>query len=94
MMQSEARITTERASRYLQQLCKHFAHKLPTSHTQQEGRIEFGIGVCALQAEPEALILTADAPDAASLERLEDVIARHLERFAFRDKPEIRWVRQ
>lgn len=94
MMQSEARVTTERASRYLQQLCKHFAHRLPTSHTPQEGRIEFGVGVCALQAEPETLILTADAPDAASLDRLEDVVARHLERFAFRDKPEIRWVRQ
>ena len=94
MMQSEARIATERASRYLQQLCKHFAHKLPTSHTPQEGRIEFGMGVCALQAEPETLVLTADAPDAESLDRLEDVVARHLERFAFRDKPEIRWVRQ
>jgi len=94
MMQSEARIATERASRYLQQLCKHFAHKLPTSHTPQEGRIEFGMGVCALQAEPETLVLTADAPDAESLDRLEGVVARHLERFAFRDKPEIRWVRQ
>ncbi|MEJ2120146.1 MAG: DUF2218 domain-containing protein [Alphaproteobacteria bacterium] len=94
MMQSEARVTTERASRYLQQLCKHFAHKLPTSHTPQEGRIEFGVGVCALQAEPETLVLTADAPDAESLDRLEGVVARHLERFAFRDKPEIRWVRQ
>ena len=94
MMQSEARVATERASRYLQQLCKHFAHKLPTSHTPQEGRIEFGVGVCALQAEPETLILTADAPDAESLDRLEGVVARHLERFAFRDKPEIRWVRQ
>jgi hypothetical protein len=94
MMRSEARVTTERASRYLQQLCKHFAHKLPTSHTPREGRIEFGVGVCALSAEPETLVLTADAPDAESLDRLEDVVARHLERFAFRDKPEIHWVRQ
>jgi len=94
MMRSEARVSTERASRYLQQLCKHFAHKLPTSHTPQEGRIEFSVGVCSLAAEPETLVLTADAPDTASLDRLEDVVARHLERFAFRDKPEIRWVRQ
>lgn len=94
MMHSEARVATERASRYLQQLCKHFAHKLPTSQTPQEGRIEFSVGVCALRAEPATLVLTADAPDAASLERLEDVVARHLERFAFRDKPEICWVRQ
>lgn len=93
MLRSEARVATARTSRYLQQLCKHFAHKLPTSHTAEAGRIEFSIGVCTLAAGPETLILTAESPDAPSLDRLEDVIARHLERFAFRDKPEVRWVR-
>jgi hypothetical protein len=93
MMRSQARVTTDRASRYLQQLCKHFAHKLPTSHTAEAGRIEFGVGVCTLAAELETLVMTAESPDAASLDRLEDVIARHLVRFAFREPPEITWVR-
>ena len=33
MNHSVARVETERASIYLQQLCKHFAHKLPVSFT-------------------------------------------------------------
>jgi uncharacterized protein len=90
---SEARIDTSRASRYLGQLCKHFAHKIPVTHTAEEGRIEFPFGVCLLDAQPELLILRAEASDAQALAQVEDVVARHLERFAFRDKPEIRWNR-
>jgi hypothetical protein len=33
------------------------------------------------------------ASDEAALAKLEDVVARHLERFAFREKPEVRWTR-
>ncbi len=34
MTQSTANIQTEYASRYLQQLCKHFAHKTPAEFTK------------------------------------------------------------
>jgi hypothetical protein len=90
---SEASIETARASRYLGQLCKHFAHRIPVTHTAEQGRVEFPFGVCLLEAEPERLILRAEASDAQALAQVEDVVARHLERFAFRDKPEIRWSR-
>jgi hypothetical protein len=90
---SEARVDTVRASRYLGQLCKHFAHKIPVMHTAEQGRIEFPFGVCLLEAEPERLILRAEANDAQALAQVQDVVARHLERFAFRDKPEIHWNR-
>ena len=50
---SQARIATPLASRYLQQLCKHFAHKLPVEFDPQRGRIEFSIGLCRLEASPE-----------------------------------------
>ena len=90
---SEARVDTARASRYLGQLCKHFAHRIPVSHTTEQGRVEFPFGVCLLEAEPERLILRAEASDTQALAQVEDVVARHLERFAFRDKPEIRWHR-
>jgi hypothetical protein len=33
------------------------------------------------------------AKDGEALGQLETVVARHLERFAFRDKPEIAWTR-
>jgi hypothetical protein len=90
---SEARVDTARASRYLGQLCKHFAHRIPVTHTAEQGRVEFPFGICLLEAGPERLILRAQASDAEALAQVEDVVARHLERFAFRDKPEICWYR-
>jgi hypothetical protein len=93
MIQSEARVSTTRASRYLGQLCKHFEHRIPATYTADHGRLEFTAGVCHLDAADDVLVLRAEAADEAKLHQLEDVVARHLERFAFRDKPEIRWTR-
>jgi hypothetical protein len=93
MVRSEARVATTRASRYLGQLCKHFEHRIPATYTRDHGRLEFASGVCHLDATDDVLVLRAEAPDEAQLGQLEGVVARHLERFAFRDKPEIRWTR-
>jgi hypothetical protein len=35
----------------------------------------------------------AEASDTPSLGQVEEVVGSHLERFAFRDKPEICWTR-
>jgi uncharacterized protein len=80
--------------RYLAQLCKHFQHKLPVTLDESHGRIEFPAGVCELDAAGDAgtLILHVAAGDAPALATLEEVVARHLERFAFREKPEVRWT--
>ncbi|GGD89065.1 hypothetical protein GCM10011390_04770 [Aureimonas endophytica] len=91
LVRREARITTAHASRYLQQLCKHFAHKRPVSFDERAGRIEFTIGDCRLAADDEALTLRLEAPDEAQLEQLQDVVIRHLERFAFRESLAVRW---
>lgn len=88
---STAAIPTEHASRYLQQLCKHFAHKLPVSFDPAAGSIGFDIGECRLQAEGGTLRLEAEAPDEARLARLKEVIASHLLRFAFREELTIDW---
>ena len=93
MVISEARVATAMSVRYMTQLCKHFEHKLPVSYDKEKGRIEFELGVCSMAASPDLLILRADAADEEKLGRLENVVVRHLERFAFRDKPEIRWTR-
>ena len=90
---SEARVTTDVAPRYLTQLCKHFQHKLPVTLADDHGTIAFSGGTCALQATDGILVMQVTADDEAALATLEDVVARHLVRFAFRDPPEIRWTR-
>jgi uncharacterized protein len=91
---SEARVITPASSRYLQQLCKHFAHKLTVSHDERHGRIEFSAGVCELNADGAGLTMKVSASEDTALPVLEDVVERHLKRFAFREALEIRWSRQ
>lgn len=93
MLISEARVATSMAQRYMTQLCKHFEHRLPARCSAAKGSIEFASGVCRMAVEPDLLILRAEAKDEELLGQLETVVARHLERFAFRDKPEIAWSR-
>jgi hypothetical protein len=88
---STAEVVTPQASRYLQQLCKHFDHKLPVTFDAQSGRIAFSVGVCELAAAEGGLRLACTAADAEQLARLEQVVARHLVRIAFREEMRIAW---
>jgi hypothetical protein len=90
-MNASAEIPTSHASRYLQQLCKHFAHKRPVTFDPRDGAIHFDIGDCKLHAEDETLRLDVESPDTEQLDRLKDVVERHLVRFAFREELSITW---
>ena len=91
---SQARVQTPKARNYLIQLCKHFAHKIPASFADNKGRIEFEGGACELNADDEsALVLAVSAGSADKLATLEDVIDRHLKRFAFKEELSVQWVR-
>jgi hypothetical protein len=87
----ETHLPTEHAGRYLIQLCKHFAHKIPASYEDGEGQISFEGGVCRLSADPKTLIMAVEATDDESATRLAGVMARHLERFAFREELSFDW---
>jgi hypothetical protein len=88
---STAEIATPQAARYLTQVCKHFQHKLPVTLGDGAGHITFTIGGCRLRAEKETLVLSVEAPDDARLLQLQDVVGRHLLRFAFREDMQIVW---
>lgn len=91
MPTSEARVATGSPARYLGQLCKHFAHRIPVTQEGDTGSIAFDMGTCRLAVDGEALVLRIEAADADGLAQTQDVVARHLLRFAFRDPPSIVW---
>jgi hypothetical protein len=91
-MELVARVATAHAARYLSQLCKHFGHKVPATLGEGVGRVQFPAGVLDGAAEPDVLVLRVTAADPAEVERLCGVVARHLERFAFREAPSIQWA--
>ncbi|SHI76789.1 hypothetical protein SAMN05444000_1039 [Shimia gijangensis] len=83
---------TEHASRYLQQLCKHWSHKAETDFTPESGTITFASGnLLKLGASAVQLTLDVTVPDAEDLEHFKGVVDAHLLRFAFREDLEIVW---
>lgn len=90
---AHARVPTAKARTYMIQLCKHFGHRIPVTHDDAHGRIEFPIGVCKADVDGGALHLTAITDDEAQLPHLQNVIARHLVRFAFKEELAIDWKR-
>jgi hypothetical protein len=93
MSASTADVRTEWGSRYLGQLCAHFSHNKELAVTLREtsGVIRFPAGDCVLHATADKLHLELECRDQPSLERLQEVIDKHLKRFAFREPPEIEW---
>jgi hypothetical protein len=89
---SVAHVPTGKARRYLSQLVRHFGHRLPTRLAGAEGQIAFDLGRCELEARPELLVVAVSAADASALTRIEDVVARHLQRFAFREPLQVAWT--
>ena len=110
MPTAEAYVETERASRYLVQLCRHFSHlrrhesrldqhegqarpevKAHVDWSETHGIVSFGWGHCTIQAKPGALALRAEAPDEEHLQRVQDLVAEHIERFGRRDHLKANW---
>ncbi|MGA0562979.1 DUF2218 domain-containing protein [Ancylobacter sp. VNQ12] len=88
MVTTEAHVPTSHGSRYLQQLCKHWAHKLEVAFTPEHGKVKLPDGAVAdMRAAADALEVRLTAPDTEILERMKGVVARHLDRFAFREAP-------
>ncbi|NQD92630.1 DUF2218 domain-containing protein [Pseudomonas sp. CrR25] len=86
-----AHVPTATPARYIGRLCKHFAHKIPVSFDQQQGRIEFAFGLALLAAEHDGLRLSVHAPDQEQMVRLQQVVASHFERFAWQEALTLDW---
>jgi hypothetical protein len=100
---SVAQVPTQSGSKYLQQLCKHWAHNLTVEFTPERGTVVFprdargaewpGDGLVTMVAHPETLECRIDASIEGQLTGLKGALARHLDRFAFREAPlTFEWV--
>lgn len=87
MAQETARVPTGNGSRYVQQLCKHWSHKLDVGLDGDNGTVRFPDAVATMRAGPDALTVTVEAETEENVERIKGVVARHLDRFAFREAP-------
>ncbi|MEJ8572159.1 DUF2218 domain-containing protein [Microbaculum marinum] len=95
MIVSRSNVRTDHASKYLMQLSKHWKHRFPEL-TFDAGHAEIPLpaGPCTLEAGDGVLEMTLETETAEGAERMENVVADHLKRFAFREQLDIEWTRQ
>lgn len=85
MFVTTARYPTPHAQKYIAQLCKHFAHKVPADWDETQGRAELPSGLMQLRAEAEALVVQITAEDAKAMIEARFVVDSHLVTFAHRE---------
>ncbi|WP_136440692.1 DUF2218 domain-containing protein [Pacificoceanicola onchidii] len=90
-MRAFAIFQTDQANRHLTTLCHHFGRKVEARCDAGRAQIVFAFGQCDLAATDQQLELSAQAEDKARLDVVVDVVTRHLERFAFRENPQLDW---
>ena len=83
----EGRVATASGSKYVQQLCKHWAHKLDVTVDGDTGVVRFPNAVATMTGEADILRIDLTADSAETAEQMKNVIERHLDRFAFREAP-------
>lgn len=88
MSVSAARVPTASASRYLQQLAKHWSHKMTVEFSAEEATIDFPNGSrLEMRADEATLDVLLTVPEGEDAARMRGVVASHLDRFAFREAP-------
>lgn len=93
MLTAQATLATENGSKYLQQLCKHFAHKIEVTYTPTTGSAALPTGPAQLNADDAGLWVEVTARDPEGLVVAKGIIDSHLKRFAFRENfEEMPWT--
>lgn len=94
---STAIVPTTGASKYLQQVCKHWQHNMVVEFTADHGTVAFpkdargadwpGDAMVTFDAGADALTVKIEASAEGQLDALKGAVARHVDRFAFREAP-------
>lgn len=86
-----ATVATPNPSRLINRLCKHWGHKFAVQHDEQKGEIQLPTGNCRLQVVEGGLRVVVEAEEPQQLQKLQQVVAEHLERMATGETLSFTW---
>jgi hypothetical protein len=91
-LRARADVATDAPERYAKQLVSHLGRRVEwvTEGPVSTATIAGGTGV--VEVGSGVLVLRAEAADAEALERVQDVLGRHLERFGQRNELVVAWT--
>ncbi len=94
MLIATSSFETQNASRYIAQLCKHFAHKVEVDYSEMRGGAALPPGPAVMEARDGALHFDVRAETEEGLMRAKFIIEDHIKRFAFRENlSNLNWSR-
>lgn len=91
MIFSQATISTDLGQKYIRHLCRHFAHKVEATFSEQEGRVQFKQGFCLMLEETGVLRVYCQALDEKSLTMIHYIFDDHIHRFARTETLDYQW---
>jgi len=87
MIETTAQVPTTNADKYVLRLCKQWAHRIEVNFQERQGVIHFENAIATLTPSSDELVVTILAADNPTVERIQGVVASHLDRFAHREAP-------
>ena len=85
MLEAEARIATNEASRYLTDLARAWVHSYPVRYDAITAEVELPGGELVMTADGDSLSLRLVGPEGDGFEAARKTIAEHVDRVAGRD---------
>src|SRR4029077_1188426 len=74
---AKASVSTVHGAKYMQQLCKHWSHKLEVDLSEQRGGLKFQAAVATFEPGADALQVTIEGEEGEAVERMKGVVASH-----------------
>ena len=93
-LSARADVSTDAPARYAKQLASHLGRRVEWTTEGDVSTAAIGGGTGTVEVGDGVLTLRAEAPDRESLERVQDVLGRHLERFGQRNELSVSWTSQ
>lgn len=90
---ARAEVVIERPERWAKQLVSHLSRNAVVTNTPDGDVLTIARGSGTVGVEADRVVLLAEAPDEESLAKVQDVLGRHLERFASVHEISVTWVR-
>ena len=92
-LHSTATVQTDRSERWIKQLASHLGRKAEVEQRDADVLLHLAGGTCAMSSDGAGVHLRASAPDAEALDRVQQVVGGHFERFAQAEGVVVTWSR-
>jgi hypothetical protein len=91
VIEATGHVRTEKATRYVTQLCKHFQHKVQVDWDEAQALVHFPMGQCWLAPDPDGFHVRCRAESAKALATVKYILDDHVSRFGWREKLAVAW---